>query len=654
MRRILAWMVWVLLAGAVLAPSPVLAQQQERDQQQKAVAFVRLWEQLQQTQDPAELVAWSEEAIKLEGELDPWPLPVARDEARVRLWRWSGLGYTQWMGGEREEKLERAIAAYERAAQIFTRETVPNEWARTQDALGEVYRRRIRGERAENLDKAIAAYEEALTVMTREAFPPDWALAQASLGLAYLDRLRGDRGENLEKAIAAYEAALTVRTREALPQDWAWTQHHLARPTRTASRATGPKIWRRRSGSTRRRSRCERARPFRKTGRQPGTTSASSIGRILGDRADNLEKAIEHLEAALSRSYSRGTAQRMGRFQAKPRTGVPLANKRRTGGQYRECDCRLRGGPLRSERTFLPPRLGRPAIVTCDPLLLPHPWTARGECGEGDRPSPCRAEGRDPRRAIRSSGRWLSSVWGLPTPDALSARQGGEPGSRHRAHRGRADGDDARDRPPALGRGQDGAWECASEPGRRRSGRGDGAYEAALTVFTREEFPLEWSMLRATSAGRTSTRRAESGKPSWRKPSVIFEAALAIQTREDPAARALVHLARSWGGPLGEGRVAPGRRRVCGRARDVPAAVRPRAGRHGRRRADRRCRAAVRRGGLCRRTAWRDGESADARERGSGAADVRRPEAADAGPAGRQAAAARRVARRYSCRGTHR
>ncbi|MEG4347094.1 tetratricopeptide repeat protein, partial [Microcoleus sp. A003_D6] len=75
--------------------------------------------------------------------------------------------------------------------------------------------------RGDNLERAIAFYEAALQVYTRPAFPQDWAMTQNNLANAYLYRIKGDRGDNLERAIAFFEAALQVRTREAFPQDWA-------------------------------------------------------------------------------------------------------------------------------------------------------------------------------------------------------------------------------------------------------------------------------------------------------------------------------------------------------------------------------------------------------------------------------------------------
>jgi hypothetical protein len=57
------------------------------------------------------------------------------------------------------------------ALTVATREALPREWARTQGNLANAYRNRIRGDPADNLEKAIATFEAALTVFTREALP---------------------------------------------------------------------------------------------------------------------------------------------------------------------------------------------------------------------------------------------------------------------------------------------------------------------------------------------------------------------------------------------------------------------------------------------------------------------------------------------------
>ena len=129
--------------------------------------------------------------------------------------------------GDRESKLEIAIALYEIVVKIFTRDH-PLEWATTQNNLGNAYRNRHEGDRTLNLEKAIAAYKAALEVYTRDAFPEDWAMVQNNLGNAYRDRIQGDKVQNLTLAIAAYKDALQVYTREAFPEKSATIQNNMA------------------------------------------------------------------------------------------------------------------------------------------------------------------------------------------------------------------------------------------------------------------------------------------------------------------------------------------------------------------------------------------------------------------------------------------
>jgi len=119
--------------------------------------------------------------------------------------------------GSRASNLDVGIACLEIGLTVVTRETYPEEWARSQNNLGMAYLYRIRGEKAENLELAIAACEASLEVYTPDAFPEDWARSQNNLGMAYLYRIRGEKAENLELAIAAYEASLEVYTRDAFP-----------------------------------------------------------------------------------------------------------------------------------------------------------------------------------------------------------------------------------------------------------------------------------------------------------------------------------------------------------------------------------------------------------------------------------------------------
>ncbi|MDE5117656.1 MAG: tetratricopeptide repeat protein, partial [Trichodesmium sp. St2_bin2_1] len=128
---------------------------------------------------------------------------------------------------KKSSEQESAIAAYEQALLVHTQTDFPIKWAKTQNALGLAYWKRIRGDKAQNIEAAIAAYQQALLVRTQTDFPMEWAKTQNNLGVAYNDRIRGDKAQNIEAAIAACEQALLVHTQTDFPMDWAGTQHNL-------------------------------------------------------------------------------------------------------------------------------------------------------------------------------------------------------------------------------------------------------------------------------------------------------------------------------------------------------------------------------------------------------------------------------------------
>jgi tetratricopeptide (TPR) repeat protein len=138
-----------------------------------------------------------------------------------------GTAYSELPGGNREENLRRAMACFEHALHIYTQETFPSEWAMTQNNLGNAYSQLPGGNREENLRRAMACYEHALHIYTRETFPLQWAATQHNLGTAYRELPGGNREENLRRAIACFEHALHIYTRETFPSEWAGTQHNL-------------------------------------------------------------------------------------------------------------------------------------------------------------------------------------------------------------------------------------------------------------------------------------------------------------------------------------------------------------------------------------------------------------------------------------------
>jgi tetratricopeptide (TPR) repeat protein len=138
-----------------------------------------------------------------------------------------GNAYLYRIKGDKAENLETAIAAFSAVLEIYTRADFPQDWARTQNNLGNAHIDRIKGHKAENLEQAITAFSAALEIYTRADFPQDWATTQNNLGNAYTNRIREDKAENLEQAIATYSAALEIYTRADFPQDWARTQNNL-------------------------------------------------------------------------------------------------------------------------------------------------------------------------------------------------------------------------------------------------------------------------------------------------------------------------------------------------------------------------------------------------------------------------------------------
>jgi tetratricopeptide (TPR) repeat protein len=211
-----------------------------------------------------------------------------------------GISIQQFSLGNRMLNLELSIATYKLLLSFYTCKVFPEDWATTQNNLGNAYRVRLRGKRAENLEKAINAYHEALQIYTREAFPEDWATMQNNLGIAYSERLHGERAENLEKAITTFELALQVRTRKAFQKDWATTQNNLG--IAYSKRLHGKRT-----------ENVEKAITAYELALQVDTrevfpenwaTTQNNLGiahseRLQGERAENLEKAITAYELAL-------------------------------------------------------------------------------------------------------------------------------------------------------------------------------------------------------------------------------------------------------------------------------------------------------------------------------------------------------------------
>jgi CHAT domain-containing protein len=201
--------------------------------------------------------------------------------------------------GEQNNSIEVSIACYKLVLEIYTKESFPTDWEKTQYGLANAYNRRIEGEQAENLEKSISCYEAVLKVVSRTDLPLLGDI-QSNLGNAYSNRIKGNRAENLELAIVGYQAALEAYTQTDFPIDWAMTQHNLALA-----------YWKRIKGNRAENlelsiAGCKAALVIRTQADFPidWAMTQSNLGnaysnRIKGNRAENLELAIVGYQAAL-------------------------------------------------------------------------------------------------------------------------------------------------------------------------------------------------------------------------------------------------------------------------------------------------------------------------------------------------------------------
>jgi len=287
------------LTGAFPSASNAQSQIDPTADQRNAAEFQRLIGLATGGDDVETRIGAAEAALKLEPQIKTWSYTRPRRWFQGALWQILGTDYQERTTGDREDNLEKAIAAYQTSLKILPRDVSPVDWAATQNNLGEAYRKRIRDDHGRNLERAIAAFEAAGTVTARA--PESWAATQLNLALAYRDRAYGAKADNIEKAIKADEAALTVYTKQKFPKDWAKTLIGLGRALR--ERIAGD-----RAENLERAIDAEKAAltvltredfPREWAEAQSGLASVY-MARVRGDRAENLELAINSYESVLT------------------------------------------------------------------------------------------------------------------------------------------------------------------------------------------------------------------------------------------------------------------------------------------------------------------------------------------------------------------
>jgi tetratricopeptide (TPR) repeat protein len=139
-----------------------------------------------------------------------------------------------------EEKLNllnQAAQSHRAAITVFTKESVPLQWARTQLNLGSVLSNNaeIVQEEVRNklLTEANAVFHAALTILSKESTPKLWCVAQFLLGTVLLQQVQLMSGkeqlQQLNEAIQAYYAVLEVYNKANSPAEWARVQNGLGK-----------------------------------------------------------------------------------------------------------------------------------------------------------------------------------------------------------------------------------------------------------------------------------------------------------------------------------------------------------------------------------------------------------------------------------------
>ncbi|EKU96552.1 hypothetical protein Lepto7375DRAFT_0014 [Leptolyngbya sp. PCC 7375] len=213
--------------------------------------------------------------------------------------------YAERIHGDQAQNMETAIVTYEASLEIVTRETMPVEWATCMKNLAGTYAERIRGDRAQNIEQAIVLYHTSLEIMTRESMPFQWATAMDHLATTYRERIHGDRAQNIEQAIETYQAALEVMTRVAMPVEWSLCMNNLAIAYTVRIRGDRAQNIEQAIAAFKQALEISTrdAMPF-KWAKAMNNLANAYKDRIRGERAQNIEQAIAAFKQALEvRTY---------------------------------------------------------------------------------------------------------------------------------------------------------------------------------------------------------------------------------------------------------------------------------------------------------------------------------------------------------------
>jgi tetratricopeptide (TPR) repeat protein len=211
-----------------------------------------------------------------------------------------GVAYSLRVRGEAEENRRLALAAYDRALEIFTAEGQPHARARTLNNKANTLLRLGAGKRVDNVEEAIDLLGHAVALLETQNAPGDLAQALTNQGLALAERTKGNREENVNAAIASYRRALEHLSPQQDPHEWAQAQTGLGIALQSSDRGNRADRIEEAIGAYEAAldvlpdsvDPLERARILNNLGN-------ARQGRLRGDPAANVEQAIQDYLTAL-------------------------------------------------------------------------------------------------------------------------------------------------------------------------------------------------------------------------------------------------------------------------------------------------------------------------------------------------------------------
>lgn len=206
---------------------------------------------------------------------------------------------------DRTEKL----ALAQRGLSMVNQSNNPRVWAILQMYSANAVSVDTSSQRDQSQEQAIALYQDILPVLTAQQMMTEYATVSSNIAQVYVERIQGDRRANLQTAVNYYLQALQNQSLNNSPADYAATLRDLAHAyhllKQLDQRAIIPANYQQFDQQL---HDCQQVLNQGLPAHSPQVWAivAASLGhaffcRLAGERADNLEQAIQLYQHALTR-----------------------------------------------------------------------------------------------------------------------------------------------------------------------------------------------------------------------------------------------------------------------------------------------------------------------------------------------------------------